>query len=116
MLDSRSIVAQSENRLRLHATLVAGFLSFKVTRTLKFSATPAIVYFRLALLLSQPNSQLVIHRHFFSLLCFQVFYGQSLPIYAKKYNISNASGLRTTISVRCQQVQNDLNHAVILRD
>ena len=50
---------QSENRFCLHTTLVAFFSSFKVTRTLRVSAIPAIVYFRPALLLSRPSSLLV---------------------------------------------------------
>ena len=34
----------------------------------------------------------------------------------KKYNIPNASGLRTTIPVRSRQVRNNLSHTVILQD
>ena len=41
------------------------FSSVKVTRTFRFSATPAIVYFHPPLLLSRPNSLLVIHRQDF---------------------------------------------------
>ena len=73
---SRLIVTQSENSFPLCATLVAGvFFNLKLQCTLRFSTTPAIVYFHPAWL-SQPNSQLVI----FSLLCFPVFYSKSLPI------------------------------------
>ena len=54
---SRLIVAQSENRFCLAATLVTFFSIFLSTHTLRFSTAPAIIYFRPALLVSRPNSR-----------------------------------------------------------
>ena len=78
---------------------------------LKFSATPTIVYFYLALLLSRPNSRPVS----WIFLLATMLPGLLRLVSANMSDIANASGLQTIIPDCSRQVQYDLSHTVILR-